>query len=101
MQKSKDFIEKKYSNEYKEYIKFLLDKKGKEYALQIQLLNEEHKKLYEIHKLEKKIEECKKIKKDWTEGKAKKIYFITFKVAISVKHKLICSETCNSYKIKN
>ena len=80
LQKSKDFLENKYSDEYKEYIKFLIDKKGKEYALEMQLLSEENKILYEVHKLEKKIEECEKIKKDLI----KWLYF-----QIEVKEKIV------------
>ena len=64
LQKSKDFIEKKYTKEYKEYIKFLRNKLETEYAIKLQLLNEENKNIFEINKLKKKIENIKNIKKD-------------------------------------
>ena len=50
LQKSKDFIENKYTKEFKEYIDFLREKLETEHAINLQLLNEENKKLFEINK---------------------------------------------------
>ena len=64
LQKSKDFLEKRYKNEYIAYIHFLLSEIENEKKINYSLMNEQNKKLYEVTKLEKYIEKMKNKKKD-------------------------------------
>ena len=56
LQDTKDFLEKRYKNEYILYIKFLGEKLEKEKEIKIDLINEKNKKLYEIEKLQKRFD---------------------------------------------
>ena len=64
LQKSKDFLEKKYKDEYVAYIQFLLKEIENEKKIKYNLMNQINKKLYEVTKLEKYIEKINNKKKD-------------------------------------
>ena len=64
LQKSKDFLEKKYNDEYVSYIKFLGKVSEKEKTIEIILKNQEDEILYEVNNLQKKIDKIKTQKKN-------------------------------------
>ena len=64
LQNSKDFLEKKYNEDYISYLRFLGKEIEKEKKININLMNEKNQKLYEVTKLEKYIDKIKNIKKN-------------------------------------
>ena len=63
LQKSKDFLEKKYNDEYVSYIQFLGKELEKEKKKEIILKSQEDDILYEVNKLQKNIDKIKTYKK--------------------------------------
>ena len=55
LKKSKDFLEKKYNEQYILYLKFLKETLEKEKGVKLELMNETNKRLYEVNKLQKYI----------------------------------------------
>jgi len=64
LQNSKDFLEKKYNEDYISYLRFLGKEIEKEKKINIDLMNVKNQKLYDVTKLEKYIEKIKNIKKN-------------------------------------
>ena len=64
LQNSKDFLEKKYNEDYISYLRFLGKEIEKEKKININLMNGKNQKLYEVTKLEKYIDKIKNIKKN-------------------------------------
>ena len=64
LQNSKDFLEKKYNEDYISYLRFLGKEIEKEKKININLMNEKNQKLYDVTKLEKYIDKIKNIKKN-------------------------------------
>ena len=64
LQNSKDFLEKKYNEDYISYLRFLGKEIEKEKKINSDLMNVKNQKLYDVTKLEKYIEKIKNIKKN-------------------------------------
>ena len=64
LQKSRDFLDKKYNDEFVSYIQFLGKEIEKEKKQKIILMNEKNKLLFEVNKLQNKINKIKNIKYD-------------------------------------
>ena len=62
LQKSKDFLEKKYNDQYILYLKFLRETLEKEKGVKIELMNETNKRLFEVNKLQKYITKMTNVK---------------------------------------
>jgi len=62
LQKSKDFLEKKYNDQYILYLKFLKETLEKEKVVKIELMNETNKRLFEVNKLQKYITKITNVK---------------------------------------
>ena len=62
LQKSKDFLEKKYNEQYILYLKFLRETLEKEKEVKIELMNETNKRLFEVNKLQKYISKMTNVK---------------------------------------
>ena len=62
LQKSKDFLEKKYNDQYILYLKFLKETLEKEKVVKIELMNEKNKRLFEVNKLQKYITKITNVK---------------------------------------
>ena len=60
--KSKDFLEKKYNDQYILYLKFLKETLEKEKVVKIELMNEKNKRLFEVNKLQKYITKITNVK---------------------------------------
>lgn len=62
LEKSKDFLEQKYNEQYILYIKFLRETIEKEKEVKIELMNKENKILFQVNKLQKYIDKMKNVK---------------------------------------